>query len=464
MSDTPENTPNDDTKAAKPVKPKKPPFDLTSFIKDFDYKSLNETQWAMVAGGIFFVGYLVYQFVLVAPMAGTQTTMNAPVTMEAYNGETEEERFKRQNKNTQLPDGKSFSEEYIKEKMTLTRQVPFGDESMEFQLLLPNNWVMSEFARFGLPGEENYSVLTNIARYFGPSVEDMRPFLWVEVELMSRYMTAEAWAYSYLVKRGITPLAFQVESDKNVQSLYVDVRGMRSYAVRTLFKVDGNRMVLVSYGVPIYEYQINKDFMGATLNSFEIVNPSDKEIEEKQTYRLLNVVQFKHYSSWQVKNVYSESTLRPSFELHNPQLYNNPNGDLLQGIILVNVWRKSPLATEEKNMAEITDRLQELRMTLIDQIGDAKELKLHDNFKTITQTRNLALVNSYVQNEEFDIIKSEESKTRQEVWITIMDNGYYRAYLTMVTPQEKLNYVIWAQNVAAYELLIKSMKVRGPPN
>jgi hypothetical protein len=74
-----------------------------------------------------------------------------------------------------------------------------------------------------------------------------------------------------------------------------------------------------------------------------------------------------------------------------------------------------------------------------------------------------ALVNRYIRKDDFDIIKSEETKTRQEVWITILDNGYYRTYLTLITPLKDTNYVVWARNMAAYDLLIKSLQARTAP-
>lgn len=437
----------------KPKKPKKPK-------QAFQMPKLSETQWAMAAGAVFFVGYMLYSMVATMPAGTGDGGLNAPV--EAATMETDEQKFKRENKN-KLPDGSAISAKTLEETTQLTQQVPFGDKEFEFQLRLPKTWVMSEFARYGLPGEEKYAVLTNIARYFGPAIEDARPYVWIEVERQKRYMTAEAWARAYMIKRGISPQAIHIVSDTEIQVLYVDVRDFRTYAVRTLFRMVGDAMVLVSFGAPVEGYKEFKDMMAVTLNSFHLLQPNQRQIEQIKEYRLLNVLKFRYYDSWLPRNEYSDSTLRPSIELHNPQLVNNEKKELLQGLILVNIWRKSDQFTPESNMQVITDRLQELSMTLKKPLEAEKPLPLFGGFTKITRTPYLAQVATYVRKDQFDIVKSDESKTQQEVWITVLDNGYYVAYLTLITPLQGTNYVIWAQNMAAYDLLMKSIEVREAP-
>lgn len=462
-----------DNSEKKPLKKgKKQAFDFKSIdfnqLMDFDkiktiISGMNETQLSISAGAIFLVGYLIYEFVLLAP-AQPVNTMTPTVMAPATQGETAEQRFKRENKDAKLPDGSALSAETIKEKTQLTQQTPFGDKELEFRIRLPKNWVMSEFARYGLPGEEKYKVLTNIARYFGPTILDTRPFVWVETERMTRFMTAETWMQAYMIKRGISPQAVQVTDQKEVQALYVDIRDLQSYAVRTLFRIEGDLMVMTSFGVPIDYYNDYKDIMGLSLGSFSLVRSIERDVEMIKEYRLLNVIRFSHYLSWLPKNEWAESTLRPFLELHNPQERWNEKGDKLQGIIFINVWRNGDIFTPEKNMEEIRQRLLRLNMTLLDDSKKTTELPLRRNFETITRYDYLARVNNYIRKDQFDIVKSEESMTNQEVSITVMDNGYYTAYITLVSPLRGTSYVIWAQNQAAYDLLLDTLDIRGAPS
>ena len=451
--------PQPSKKLAKAVKAKKPAFDLEAL--KVKAAKLTETQWAMIAGVIFLLGYVLFEFVLATPPGVVTDGMNAQVQQRTQ--ETEEERFKRENANAHLPDGKNLPKDLVASKTQLTQQTPFGDSELDFVVRLPKDWVMSEFARYGLQGQDNYKVLTNVARYFGPAIEDARPFLYVDVERIKRYMTAETWARAYMIKHGISPQAVQVISPTEVQALYVDVRDFQSYAVRGLFRIVSDTIVMASMGVPISSYKDKKDVMGLVLNSFRLTNPINREIEKKNEYNLLNILRLKYFSSWMPKNEFTESMLRPSVELHNPQEANNTGGKLLQGIILINIWRNSSQFNDENNMKEIKDRLQVMSMTLGKALDKAKALPVRDNFTAITQTPYLAQVNSYVQTDKFGIDRSESAQTKQEVWVTVLDNGYYRAYATLITPPKETNYVIWNQNMSAYQLLLDTMQLRGAP-
>jgi hypothetical protein len=98
-------------------------------------------------------------------------------------------------------------------------------------------------------------------------------------------------------------------------------------------------------------------------------------------------LRFRYYASWLPKNEFAQTAIRPSVELHNPQEVNNPNGDLLQGIILVNAWRLSAAFDEKAPMQEIKDRLQGLSMVLQDdEVQPTQDLPIRDSFVSIKQT------------------------------------------------------------------------------
>lgn len=459
------------SKDKKPAQPKKlvngkEPVTWEELIMNFSIDKLgrmNTMQMAVSLAVTLVAVLAIYSYLFAVP-ATTEEYVGLNAVLEKPQVETAEEKFKRENKNVSLPDGSKVPPDIVDENTHVETQIPFGDKTMEYVVRMPNSWATSNFALYGLPGEEDYTILTNIARYFGPAIEDARPFFWLEVQKLKRYITAEAFTRAFMLNRGIAPQALVVKSENEAEALYVDVRDLRSYAMRTTFKIEGHYMLMSSVGVPIESYSDYKDMMGLILNSFDLVNPPEGQIEEILDYKLLNVLRFRYYASWLPKNEFAQTAIRPSVELHNPQEVNNPNGDLLQGIILVNAWRLSAAFDEKAPMQEIKDRLQGLSMVLQDdEVQPTQDLPIRDSFVSIKQTLHMALVNRYIRKDDFDIIKSEETKTRQEVWITVVDNGYYRNYLTLITPLKDTNYIIWARNMAAYELLIKSLQARTAP-
>jgi hypothetical protein len=431
----------------------------------FQIPKLSETEWGIAGAVVFVFGYMIYTTLF--PAGSTATTgYTAPPPPSQQQTESAEERFKRENQNTQLPSGDALAPEFIQNETRITQEIPTGDRELAFQIRLPNDWRMSEFGNYGtIPGQETYAVLTNIARYFGPAIVDARPYLRVEVERMKRYLPADLWAHVYMTKRGIAPQAVQKDNEKDMQALYVEMNeDMRSFAVRSRFIIHGDTMMVISFGVPISSYKDFKDLMGLTLNSVNLPTPIDRPIEEIKEEKLLNVLSFNYYgASWIPRNHFLESTLRPSLELHNPQEGYNPKNDKLQGLVLVNAWRKTGQFSPERAMKSIEERLAVMHTTLKKPPESKKDLPLFGNFTFAKQYEYLGQINAYTQRDKYDIIQSEESKAWRSIVITVLDNGYYQVYLTLVTPSREVDYIPWAQNMLGYELLLKSIQVRGAP-
>jgi hypothetical protein len=378
-------------KDTPPVDPKKPvngkePVTWEDLIVNFSFDKIgrmSEIQMMVAAGVVAAFVLFCYFYMFTTPTVVSEN-MDMNAVLEKTVAETAEEKFKRENKNVNLPDGSNVPANIVEENTRLEKQVPFGDVSMEYMVRLPNNWASSNFARYGLPGEEDYTILTNIARYFGPAIEDSRPFFWLEVQKLRRFITAEAFTRAYMLKRGIAPQALIPRSETEAEALYVDVRDFRSYAMRTIFRIEGKYMVMASVGVPIEAYKDYKDMMGLILRSFDLINPPEGQIEQIKEHKLLNVLRFKYYESWLPKNEFAQTAIRPSVELHNPQDVNNPKGDLLAGIILVNSWRISNNFDAKLPMQEIADRLQGLSMVIQDaETQPTQDLSIRDSLPAL---------------------------------------------------------------------------------
>ena len=65
------------------------------------------------------------------------------------------------------------------------------------------------------------------------------------------------------------------------------------------------------------------------------------------------------------------------------------------------------------------------------------------------------------QIEQFGIVRKEENLSRQEVWITTLDNDFYVVNVVLVTPPQASGFMTWAENVNAYKFLLNSVNVRS---
>ncbi len=380
---------------------------------------------------------------------------------------TPEQQFRRDNnKNVLLSDGKTIPANVVQERTNLFRQVPFGDTELAYEMRLPTSWGQSRFTQYGSPTAEKYKVLTNIDRFFGPSLEDKRPFVWMEVEALDRLVTAEQYMNQYLIKRGITPEAVKVYDGTRAETLFIQSRDYSSFVVRALFVMNGDRLMLITFGVPIEEYKNYKDIMGLTLSSYRMLQTIERQPEPVASYKLLNVLTFDYPSRWQTRNQNRTSSLNPSVELVLPTelqvAVDNVNHiQQIEGLILVNAWRNSPLFNRAVLEETIVKRLQQNRLKLEAVLQPDQALPTHDGMLRMSQAIYIGRIDiAAPTTEEFGIIQDTTGNPRQEIWVTTLDNGDYTAAITLLTWPQTKNYVNWSYNVAAYQKIIDTLKLR----
>lgn len=392
--------------------------------------------------------------------AGMSTAALRAQLGQAKPKESAENRFRREQQSAPLPDGSKLAPDYIAKQTRLFEQTPFGDSEMTFRLNLPTNWVSSNFAKYGLPGEEDYRVLTNVARFFGPAVVDALPYVWVEAMRVKTEVSAADLAQSYFIKRAINPESLHVVDDNRVDTLFVDVRDQNTYAVRGLFLLNGDNLVLMTFGVPIESYAEYKDMMGLTVKSFALLNPVNRVIEPRETAKLLNVLSYRYFSSWQIVPQLRSTTLQAATELHNVA----DNGNL-KGLVFIQAWRKNSQFSDDKAEKALNDRLAQSNLYLREVINEKSELTsdFKQKFKRSQQKVMAAIVGSKAdtQIEQFGIVRKEENLSRQEVWITTLDNDFYVVNVVLVTPPQASGFMTWAENVNAYKFLLSSLNVRS---
>ena len=126
-------------------------------IMNFSFEKLtrlSEKQFIvlfMVVAGIFIASYMYLQ-----PKSVAVYDDGLGLAAETLKKETAEEKFKRENKNIKLPDGSALTPDFIAKQTKLEKNIPFGDKQMEYIVRLPVNWRQSNFAKYGLPGEEEW--------------------------------------------------------------------------------------------------------------------------------------------------------------------------------------------------------------------------------------------------------------------------------------------------------------------
>lgn len=378
--------------------------------------------------------------------------------------ETPEQQFRRENKNLPMPDGTDIPPDVLKERTQIFQTVPFGDNELAYEMRLPTNWGQSRFTQYGSPGKEKYEILTNIDRFFGPAIEDVRPFVWLEVERLQRLTTSELYLNAYFIKRGITPETMKVHDGHRAEALYLETRDYNTYVMRTLAVVNGDRLVLVTFGVPIAAYKTYRDLIGMTLTSYRPLQKIERGLEPVNKYKLLNVLTFDYPKRWIIRNENRKTSINPSVEFVLPTELNltaSEIRDQLNGVIIVNAWRHTPDYSRTVLEQSIVKRLKQSRIEMQDVLQAEKQLPSTVPGLKITQTVYVGLIDSTTPTtEEFGIIQDRSSFPRQEIWVTTYENANYTAAVTLVSWPQTKNYQNWSYNVISYQAILDSLKLR----
>lgn len=378
-------------------------------------------------------------------------------SVRASANESSEARFKRENRDIVLPTDKELSPEAVQNKIAEFGEVPFGDTELEYSVSLPKSWVKSNFAQFGLPGEEKYLILTNIARYFGPAIGDVRPYLWIEAVRLKREVTARDFMHGYFANRGLSSETERINSEKDAEALFVEVENQGSYAVHGRFIIHGDTLVLVKMAVPVLSYKDLKNLSGYVVTSFDLKNSISRKIEQRKTFKLLNVLSFEHLGSWTPAHVERKSTLKTGMELHN---LHKDGG--LNGVIYIKAYRKTANLDESTIWPEITEFLSGRGFSILeekenDELSTPSTVNGYDSFEQKTYD---VTFKELLKKSDFDIERGDDNIIRQTMHISRFDNGNYVTYALLITPDNSKYYTVWAQNMFAYNLLLKTLDIR----
>jgi hypothetical protein len=359
-----------------------------------------------------------------------------------------------------LPKGEALPENFATERMKEVKENPFDDVELAYSFLVPKEWQQSNFARYGVPGQANYTILTNIARYFGPAIGTIPPIAWIEAHKLTRETTAEAYMTGYFFDRGITPEGVQIHNERHAEALFTAVEDRISYATRGTWIINGDTVVLLRIMVPSYAYSAMAQVMGVMANSFKLHYKILREIEPKTEGRLLNIASFKYLASWQLAQTEKSNPLQASIEIRNPS-----QGRGLDGLIFLRASKRNTNTKVEDLTLNFETWLNGRGYSLIKKTEpEAAGPELAERFsfyaKKIKYVLGINLA-TYIDQNDFGVVVDTSQLPQFEMNSVVLDNGNYVIHAALVTPPINTGYGRWAQNHFAFEQLLRSLVVKG---
>lgn len=316
---------------------------------------------------------------------------------------------------------------------------PLGDKFLEYSVRLPKDWKKSQ-ERVSASSDGQRRLLGEVARYFGPSQGDVRSrFVVMAVEL-DREISVRNWFLHYILSHGYTLTGIKEVSDRRVEALYIQLEKDTSYVVRAVAEVNGPRMILSMMYIPERLWRGQEAVQEAVVNSFTLVSPEDKPIENVRTHAFLDLVRFDYPVSWTLRAPNIQS-----LDAMEAKLVSVAENKSLNGEIDVNL-----ISTELDTT--LVQEVNALRKAL-----DARGMVIGDMIEQPTNYKFSPHI-YYDRVEVYEITNKDKTLVDHEYWIAVLIEDRYYTIVTMLSPSRDVDFYTWASNTEAFERVIKTIR------
>ncbi len=336
----------------------------------------------------------------------------------------------------------------------LVEEKPLDDPLLAFQVRLPNGWKKS-LDGGSLDIDHSNRVFGEVVSYISPPMLDVHSRFVLEVQELDHKISARDWFVKYVIDNGYSLEALNVIDNKTIEALYVVFRQYDSYVKRTYLTINGSKIVSASYEIPYDRWKTRRDLQTHSVNSFRLLNPSEKPIEQIKTYSFLELVKFDYLGSWTLLDNKIRSIDRMQTSLVTTYEYQREKDEKkwrtryfsprLSGRIDVNVIAKDYNVSMPEEIKKLSAFLKEEGLELAELIETREDY-------TFDETVNFAVVEAYDTNNK------SQTLVGYEFWVAPIETDSYYIVVTLLGPNRSARYYQWAVNAQAFAQVIQTMR------
>lgn len=351
------------------------------------------------------------------------------------------ERFRKEMPKLDLLDNKKFTEETkpIKKK-------PYGDDSLAYSIRIPKDWTEREdksSSNFIL----SEKLFLDLNVFYGNPTIMGRSRLEIEALNLEGNLTVEQWYLKYILEGGYAMEGFVVHNEDKVESLMVIMEKDYSFYLRTLVTINGTKIIMVKYYVPVAFIQEQAAMQEQVLSSFKLSNAKERQLIGLEAYRFLDVAEISYPETWRV----FAKTMR-NVDVMNASIVNVKQDD--SG----NIKNSSP-----DGKVDVTVVSSSIQSNLIEYVKEYKS-NIEANGMLIGEKMKEDYNFTYDESMDFAItevykgIDSANNMSEYEFWSSILVGGNYYYFLMLLTPSRNENFSVWAENTQNYKIILKKFK------
>ena len=331
--------------------------------------------------------------------------------------------------------------EEFKKNTRLVKATPYGDDFLSFRVRMPREWEGNAEPAVDKEGTEGLSqrVLGPLARYQSPPNKHLRSFFTLEALHLTYEIGARNWFINYVLTNGLALEQVGVENKRQVEAIYVEVRGDITYIVRVKIILNGPRMVVARYFVPQELYEEEYVQQAQVIDSFMLTNREEVGVEKLEIYGFLDQSFFDYPISWAL----NAPAVR-SIDRMKAMLYHSTVKGKLDGQINIYLTNKMTDTTRAKEIEFYREKFQIENYELGGFI-ESPNIEYHkDMIFGATQVYEMTPQVAHM----FDY----------ELWVTVLEGEEYFYIISLLSPSRNEEFYTWARNVEAFKLVVKGMR------
>lgn len=348
------------------------------------------------------------------------------------------ERFKKP-----MPEITLLSDEEFLDATKPIVKKPYGEEVLAYSMRIDKTW------EEGIDRSSGNFVLSEklfleLNSFLGKPTIAGRSRLEVEGLNMDGNLTAEQWYIRYILEGGFTTEGFITHNPDKIESLMVVMEKDYSYYLRTLALINGSKVIMVKYYVPIHYIQEQAVMQAMVLSSFKLTHKKARVYQEMTAYRFLDIAEFKYPPAWKV--------------------FASPVRDVDRlDVTLVNMSEISSgqrEVTSTEGKLDVTVVSSTVKNTLLEEIDEYKK-RIEAEGMLIGEKLNENYDFTYAKNIDFGLtevykgIDSNDNLSEYEFWFTVLVGGNYYYFVMLLTPSRNEMFATWADNTQNYKIMLK---------
>jgi len=334
----------------------------------------------------------------------------------------------------ELPTGEVFSTQDIARLFVKVQEPPYENASFIYRLLIPQGWRADplEERPKTLPVESPIA----IARFASKAGDNA--YLVLQGIRLMREITAASWLRLYTMNAGYQLLGIKPLSPYFADSLIaLSIEGV-TFTGRFAVMIYGCDLLFLLAIVPENEYENYAEKFGTSVGYFDVKgNPARETIEQRVEYTLDNVVTFTYPQSWQAKKVNNPPPGKGAIDLLAIDKFG-----IAQGIIRVKTVSKSLSLPMEQHLKDTLAEFSEAGISMGTAIVDKILTVAKERFSSI-------LLRTYEG--------TMSNGMRHELWLSVTEDDSHYVITTLLTPERTEDFLTWAVNQRAYEIVIETM-------